>query len=79
MKRPPKDVVNKETGETETVDFGHVGDVVEVDTSLINLLLDNDYLPVISSLGADDDGQDLQHQRRHDRRRDRGRVSEPKS
>ena len=56
-RRPPKDVVNKRTGETETVDFGHVGDVVEVDTRLINLLLENDYLPVISSLGADDDGR----------------------
>jgi acetylglutamate kinase len=56
-RRPPKDVVNKETGETETVDFGHVGDVVDVDARLINLLLENGYLPVISSLGADDDGK----------------------
>ena len=57
VRRPPRDVVNQTTGETETVDFGHVGDVVEVDTSLINLLLENDYLPVISSLGADDEGK----------------------
>lgn len=56
-RRPPKDVINKETGETETVDFGHVGDVVDVDARLINLLLENGYLPVISSLGADDDGK----------------------
>jgi acetylglutamate kinase len=56
-RRPPKDIVNRKTGETETVDFGHVGDVVEVDTRLINLLLENDYLPVISSLGADDEGK----------------------
>jgi acetylglutamate kinase len=55
-RRPPKDVLIKATGETERVDFGHVGDVVEVDTRLINLLLENDYLPVISSLGADDQG-----------------------
>ena len=39
------------------MDFGHVGDIVEVETRLINLLLENDYLPVISSLGADDDGR----------------------
>ena len=57
VKRPPKDVLNKQTGETETVDFGHVGDVVEIDASLINTLLDSGYLPVISSLGADDDGK----------------------
>lgn len=56
-RRPPKDVVNKQTGETESIDFGHVGDVVDVDTRLINLLLENHYLPVISSLGADDDGK----------------------
>lgn len=57
IKRPPRDVLNKETGETETIDFGHVGDVVEVDARLINTLLDNGYLPIISSLGADDNGK----------------------
>ena len=56
-RRPPRDVVDRQTGETETIDFGHVGDVVDVDVRLINLLLENDYLPVISSLGADDDGK----------------------
>ncbi|MGD9563934.1 MAG: acetylglutamate kinase [Pyrinomonadaceae bacterium] len=57
VKRPPKQVVNKQTGETEHVDFGHVGDVVDVDARLINLLLLNNYLPVISSLAADNDGK----------------------
>jgi len=57
VRRPPRDVVNKKTGDTETIDFGHVGDVVEIDASLINTLLDSGYLPVISSLGADDDGK----------------------
>ncbi len=57
VKRPPRDVTNHQTGETELVDFGHVGDVVEIDASLINILLDSNYLPVISSLGADDDGR----------------------
>ena len=57
VKRPPRDITNRETGETELVDFGHVGDVVEIDASLINILLDSNYLPVISSLGADDDGR----------------------
>lgn len=57
VRRPPKDVINKETGKTETVDFGHVGDIVEVDTRLINLLLESRYLPIISSLGADDEGK----------------------
>jgi len=56
-KRPPKDVLNKETGETKMIDFGHVGDVVRIDASLINKLLDSGYLPIVSSLGADDDGR----------------------
>ena len=57
VRRPPKDVLNKETGETETVDFGNVGDVVDIDAHLIDLLLENRYLPVISSLAADDAGK----------------------
>lgn len=57
VKRPPKEITNRETGITQTVDFGNVGDVVEINEKLLKLLLDNDYLPVISSLGADDNGQ----------------------
>lgn len=56
-KRPPRDILDRATGETATVDFGHVGDVMAVNTQLVNLLLENGYLPVISSLGADDDGK----------------------
>jgi acetylglutamate kinase len=56
-RRPPRDVLDKKTGEVETVDFGHVGNIVEVDTRLVHLLLENDYMPVISSLGADDEGK----------------------
>lgn len=57
VRRPPKEVLDKKTGETSTVDFGNVGDIVEIDSKLIHLLLENDYLPVISSLGADDAGK----------------------
>jgi len=55
-RRPPKAVVNRETGETAQVDFGHVGDVVQINSRLLTVLLDHGYLPVISSLGADDEG-----------------------
>lgn len=41
----------------ETVDFGNVGDVLQINARLLQLLLENDYLPVVSSLGADDDGR----------------------
>jgi len=56
-KRPPKSVLDRATGETNVVDFGHVGDVVKIDASLIEVMLGNGYLPVLSSLGADDHGQ----------------------
>jgi len=56
VRRPPKMIMNQETGERERVDFGHVGDVVEINDRLIRVLLDHEYLPVISSLGADSEG-----------------------
>jgi acetylglutamate kinase len=55
-RRPPKEIVNRETGTREHVDFGNVGDVVEINTRLLTVLLDHRYLPVISSLGADSAG-----------------------
>jgi len=57
VRRPPKEVLNRETGERKEIDFGHVGDVLQINARLLNVLLEQDYLPVISSLGADDDGQ----------------------
>ena len=55
-RRPPREILNRETGERAHVDFGHVGDVVKINTRLLTVLLDHGYLPVISSLGADDEG-----------------------
>ncbi len=52
-RRPPKEVMNRETGEKERVDFGNVGDILEINSRLLTVLLDEGYLPVISSLGAD--------------------------
>lgn len=40
----------------EWVDFGHVGDVQSVDTSLLTLLLGNGFTPVVASLAADSEG-----------------------
>jgi len=55
-RRPPKEILNRETGAREHIDFGNVGDVVEINTRLLSVLLDHGYLPVISSLGADREG-----------------------
>jgi acetylglutamate kinase len=57
VRRPPTQVHNQATGETEHVDYGHVGDVVEINERLLEVLLDNGYLPVVSSLGADSEGR----------------------
>ena len=56
-RRPPKEIMNRETGESEHVDFGHVGDIIEIDARLLTVLVDQGYLPVVSSLGADAEGK----------------------
>jgi len=56
VRRPPKEILNRETGVRDKVDFGHVGDVVQINVQLLTVLLDHGYLPVVSSLGADDEG-----------------------
>ena len=55
-RRPPSEILDRETGAREHIDFGHVGDVVKINTRLLTVLLDHGYLPVVSSLGADIEG-----------------------
>lgn len=55
-RRPPAEMLDRETGGTRTVDFGNVGDVLSVDVELLRLLLDAQYIPVVSSLAADEEG-----------------------
>jgi acetylglutamate kinase len=50
-KRAP---VKIDTG--ETVDYGFVGDIDAIDTTVITKLLDNSLMPIISPLSADDGG-----------------------
>jgi len=56
-RRPPREIIDRATGESAQVDFGHVGDILEIDARLLTVLLDHDYLPVVSSLGADAEGK----------------------
>jgi acetylglutamate kinase len=58
-RRPPTPMTDKATGETTLVDFGHVGDVTSADPHLLTLLVENGYVPVISSLGSDEEGNIL--------------------
>ena len=49
-RRPPVAV------DGETVDYGHVGDVVSVDPQVLQWLLHDSRLPVVSPIAADDEG-----------------------
>lgn len=41
----------------ETVDFGWVGDIAGVDTTIVDQLLAADYMPIVATLSADGSGQ----------------------
>jgi len=58
-RRPPTEMTDAATGETTLVDFGHVGDVTRVDTSLLALLVEHGYVSVVSSLAGDEEGAPL--------------------
>jgi acetylglutamate kinase len=49
-KRPPVQVAG------QTVDYGYVGDILGLDTSVLVKQLDNDLLPIVSPLSSDDQG-----------------------
>ena len=51
-RRPPV----KLDGSEETVDYGFVGDIDGVDTTVVRKLLDNGLMPVVSPLSADETG-----------------------
>ncbi len=55
-RRPPRQVVD-DAGVSQTVDYGFVGDIDRVDPRLIETLLQSRFVPVISSLAGDADGQ----------------------
>lgn len=58
-RRPPTEMTDQATGESELVDFGHVGDITGVDTDLLSLLVREGYVPVVSSLAGDAEGNTL--------------------
>ena len=40
----------------ENIDFGFVGDIKDINPEIINSLIENDFIPVISPVGGDKDG-----------------------
>jgi acetylglutamate kinase len=53
-KRPP---VKLNPGDTETVDFGFVGDIDSIDTTVLRKSLEQGLMPVVSPMSADPRGQ----------------------
>lgn len=47
---------HEKNGKKELVDLGQVGDVESIDTTLIDLLLENDFIPVITCIASDKSG-----------------------
>jgi acetylglutamate kinase len=41
----------------EIIDIGHVGEVASIDTAVVQMLVKDDFIPVIAPIGVDDDGQ----------------------
>lgn len=54
-RRPPVSVKD-DTGVTRVVDYGHVGEIEQVDGRVLTTLLDQRFVPVICSLAGDRDG-----------------------
>ena len=59
VRRPPKKIVDAETGEVREVDFQNVGDIRSVNPHILQVLLENRFVPVVASLGADGSGKVL--------------------
>ncbi len=52
-------IKDEETGEIEEIDLGLVGEVKEINTEILDLFTNNDYIPVVSPIGVADDGTTL--------------------
>ena len=46
-----------ETSVPEIIDLGHVGDVESIDPSVVNMLANSDFIPVIAPIGVGHDGR----------------------
>ncbi len=58
-KRSPQVVVDQETGEETTVDLGLVGEIESINPEILDVLTQNDYIPVISPIGVDEQANTL--------------------
>jgi len=48
---------NKESGASEIIDIGHVGEVSSIDPAVVEMLSQSDFIPVIAPIGVGEDGR----------------------
>ena len=58
-KKAPHVVVDNKTGEEITVDLGLVGEIENVNTEIMEMLTENNYIPIVSPIGVDNNGNTL--------------------
>jgi len=58
-RRAPQVVVDSATGEESTVDLGLVGEIENVNPEIIDMLTENDYIPIVSPIGVDEKAKTL--------------------
>lgn len=58
-KRSPQVVVDQETGKEQMVDLGLVGEIESINPEILDVLTENQYIPVISPIGVDEKGNTL--------------------
>jgi acetylglutamate kinase len=58
-KKAPQVITNSITGEEITVDLGLVGEIKSVNPAIIDVLTEKNYIPIISPIGVDNQGEAL--------------------
>ncbi|GAB6056260.1 acetylglutamate kinase [Methanobacterium alkalithermotolerans] len=58
-KKDPHVITNRETGEKKHVDLGLVGEIESVNPEVIEMLTENNYIPIISPIGVDENARTL--------------------
>ncbi|MCY4044858.1 MAG: acetylglutamate kinase [Cellvibrionales bacterium] len=53
------EVHSEEAKAPEIIDIGHVGRVKSINTKILNLLIDSDFIPIIAPIGVSEQGQSL--------------------
>jgi acetylglutamate kinase len=59
VRRPPRQIMDPESGKDTEVDYQNVGDIRSVQPEILRVLLENRFVPVVASLGADQQGKVL--------------------